>query len=240
MLTWNRRQFIEMCLDSFYQNVSLNCDYQFLLIDNGSDDGTVETLKKRQANDTNLKVFYNKKNKGLNEYKKLLNRSKGDYIIIIDDDVIEFPKDFDLLMVNYLDSFPDFGFLALDVIQNEHTNGAKPEQHNYIDIVRAGLTISEGEAGGWCAILRRKDYSKIRFRFNLSRLNMGKGEDGKLRKLMAAKLNLRFGIMKNINCFHACGPYYSKIYGYLERDLIKFKAAKLTAFVDLYTDFKTK
>ncbi|MDD5185251.1 MAG: glycosyltransferase [Paludibacter sp.] len=240
MLTWNRRRFMEMCLDSFYQNISENCVYQFLLIDNGSDDGTVEALKKRQSDDKNLKVIYNKRNKGLNEYKKLLNRSKGDYIIIIDDDVIEFPKDFDLLMVKYLDNFPDFGFLALDVIQNEHTNGGKPDQQYYVDIERYGLTISEGQTGGWCAILRRKEYVKIKFRFNLSRLNMGKGEDGKLRRLMHSKLNLRSGIIKNITCFHACGPYYSNIYGFIERDLFKFKAAKLNAFVDLYNNFKIK
>lgn len=238
MLTWNRKQFIEMCFDSFYKNISSNCVYQFLLIDNGSDDGTVETLNKLQTKDKNLKVIYNKRNKGLNEYKKLLNKSKGDFIIIIDDDVIEFPKDFDLLMVNCLNSFPDFGFLALDVIQNEHTNGGKPEQFNYVDIERNDFTISEGPAGGWCAILRRKDYAKIKFRFNFSRLNMGKGEDGKLRRLMSSKLSLKSGIMKNISCFHASSPYYSKIYGYIERDLIKFKAARLNAFVDLYNDFK--
>jgi glycosyltransferase involved in cell wall biosynthesis len=238
MLTWNRRKFIEMCLDAFYQSISSNCDYQFLLIDNGSDDGTVEFLKQRERIDKNLKVFYNKRNKGLSEYKKLLNRSKGDYIVIVDDDVIEFPKDFDLLMVNFLENFTDFGFIALDVVQNEHTNGGKPELENYVDIERNGYTISNGPAGGWCVILRRKDYAKIKFSFNLSRLNMYKGEDGKLCNLMSSKLNLKYGIMKDIRCFHATGPHYSKIYGCLDRDIIKYKKAKLTAFVDLYRNFE--
>ena len=239
MLTWNRRKFIEMCLDAFYQNISSTCDYQFLLIDNGSDDGTVEFLKQRESIDQKLKVFYNKRNKGLSEYKKLLNRSKGDYIVIVDDDVIEFPKDFDLQMVNFLQNFSDFGFVALDVVQNEHTNGGKPELSNYVDIERNGYIISEGPTGGWCVILRRKDYQKVKLRFNLSRLNMFKSEDGKLSRLMFAKLKLRSGLMKNISCLHACGPYYSKNFGCIKRDLIKFKTAKLTAFVDLYTKFES-
>lgn len=238
MLTWNRRNFIEMCFDSFYENISSNCDYQFMVIDNGSDDGTAEFLKDCEKKDQNLKVIYNKKNKGLSEYKKLLNKSKGDYIIIIDDDVIKFPRDFDLLMVNYIDNFTDFGFIALDVIQNEYTNGGKQEDHNYVNIVRNGYTISKGPAGGWCAILRRKDYAKIKLRFNLSLLNMAKGEDGKLSKLMSSKLNLHFGIIKDKRCFHASGPYYSKIYGCLDRDIIKYKNAKLINFVNLYTKFK--
>lgn len=238
MLTWNRKQYIEKCLDAFYRNISSNCAYQLLIIDNGSDDGTVETLKIRESKDKNLKVFYNKRNKGLNQYKRLLNKSKGEHIIIIDDDVIDFPKDFDYQMVNCINNLPEFGFIALDVIINEHTNGAKPEPQHYKDVEINGFTISEGPAGGWCAILRRKDYAKVKFRFNISRLNMYKSEDGKLSRLMASKLGLRSGIMKDVCCLHACGPYYSKMYGALERDLIKFKEAKLDAFVDWYNSEK--
>jgi glycosyltransferase involved in cell wall biosynthesis len=240
MLTWNRKQFVEMCLDSFYRNISLNCNYQFLLLDNGSDDGTVEALKDRESKDKNLKVIYNKKNKGLNEYKKLLNECKGDYIIIIDDDVVEFPKDFDIQMLNFLDNAPDFGYIALDVIQNEHTNGGKPESHMYTDVEYNGYILAEGPTGGWCTAMRQKDYSKIKFWFNLNRLNMQNGEDGKLSKLMYSKLGLRSGLMKNIICFHACGPYYSKMYGCIERDIIKYKEAGLKKFVDIYKDFDSK
>ena len=239
MLTWNRKSFLELNLNSFNQNISAEYKYQFIILDNGSTDGTVELLKEREQMDAHLKVIYNKKNKGLNEYKRLLNMCKSDYIVIVDDDVIEFPRHFDSHMVSYMKTFTDFGFVALDVVQNEHTNGAKPDETHYTDITRDGLIISQGVAGGWCVIMRRKDYSKIRLRFNLGyKLNMRNGEDGKLAYLMHSKLRLKSGIMKGIKCFHACGPYYSKMYGYLDRDLIKFKEAKLDQFVDLYKDFE--
>ena len=238
MLTWNRKIFLEKFFEAFYRNKSQSTDYQFLLVDNGSDDGTVEILKRKQLEDKNLKVFFNKKNKGLNQYKKLLNKSKGEYIIILDDDVIDFPENFDLQMVNCLKKLPDFGFIGLDVIVNELTNGGKPEPQHYVDIEQNGYTISEGPTGGWCAALRQKDYAKVKLRFTFSRLNMYKGEDGKLSRLLAARLNLRSGIMKNVSCLHACGPVYSKMFGCMERDLQKFKEAKLDAFVDWYNSEK--
>jgi glycosyltransferase involved in cell wall biosynthesis len=239
MLTWNRKSFLELNLNSFFQNISSKIEYQFIILDNGSTDGTVELLREREQLDARLKVIYNKKNKGLNEYKRLLNMCKHDYIVIVDDDVIEFPPNFDQQMVNYLETFTDFGFVALDVVQNEHTNGAKPDETQYVDLMRDGLTISQGPAGGWCVIMRRKDYSKIRLRFNLGyKLNMSKGEDGKLSYLMRSKLNLKSGVMKGIRCFHASGPYYSSMFGCIDRDLIKFKEAKLDQFVELYKDFE--
>jgi len=234
MLTWNRKIFLEKFFEAFYKNKSQNNDYQFLLVDNGSNDGTVKILKKREQEDKNLKIFYNKKNKGLNQYKRLLNKSKGDYIIILDDDVIDFPENFDLQMVNYIDNFQNFGFIGLDVIVNKHTNGGKPQPENYIDYEHNNLTISEGPTGGWCVIMRRKDYAKIKLRFNISRFNMQKAEDGKLSRLLASRLNLRSGIMKNVCCLHACGPVYSKMFGCMELDLQKFKAANLDVFVEWY------
>ena len=55
----------------------------------GSTDGTVELFRK--INNNRFYFHFNKENKGLNAYKKLLNSARNDYILIIDDDVIDFP-----------------------------------------------------------------------------------------------------------------------------------------------------
>ncbi|MDR0526439.1 MAG: glycosyltransferase family 2 protein [Spirochaetaceae bacterium] len=238
MLTWNRKQFVEKMFSSFYKSKSEKYNYEFLIIDNGSIDGTASLLKEAEKNDPHIKIWYNKKNKSLNEYKKLFNRSKGDYIIIIDDDVIEFPKDFDKIMVDFINVFYDFGFIALDVIQNEFTNGAKPELKFYKDILKNGLTISEGPAGGWCSIFRKTDYKKIKFKMAGKRLDMKNGEDGVLCYLFENILGLKQGLTKGIKCFHACGPWYSKEFGYLDRDIQKYKASGLDNFVELYNKYK--
>lgn len=235
MLTWNRKRFVELMFSSFYKNISKEFVYEFLIIDNGSIDSSVELLKNYMENDPSIKVWFNKKNKGLEEYKKLFSKCKGEYIILIDDDVIEFPFHFDKIMVDYISSSKIFGILALDVIQNEYTNGAKPGKESYKDIVIKDKTVSIGPAGGWCAIFKRKNYQKIKPLFHLvGKLNMKKGEDSVLNFFFRVVLRLKNGIIKDVKCLHANGPYYSKQYGFLERDIEKYKISNLNEFVDIY------
>lgn len=237
MLTWNREKFIEKMLASFFSNLSGKHPFELLVIDNGSTDGSRKILESHAQAHPEMRIAYNRTNKGLSEYKKLLNRAKGDYIVIVDDDVIEFPHAFDDHMVSCMETFPEFGFVALDVVQDEHTNGAKPGPESYRNITRGAYTIAEGPTGGWCTILRRAEFRKIRFLFNLIRLNMKQGEDGSLQGLFASKLKLRSGIIDKIRCYHAAGPYFSKLYGCIERDIKKYEEAKLQSFVDAYKNY---
>jgi hypothetical protein len=66
---------------------------------------------------------------------------------------------------------------------------------------------------------------------------MRNGEDGVISKLMKQVLHLKLGIVKGIKCFHACGPYYSKQYGYLARDIKKYKESRLEKFVQIYESY---
>ncbi len=236
MLTWNRKEFVRKCLDSFFENVSGEYDYTLNVIDNGSDDGTGQLLDQYANMHDRLQVCHNRKNKGLREYKRLLNGAKGDHIVVIDDDVLEFPHNFDKIMVDYLNVADNFGFLALDVVQNKYTNGAKPEQKHYSDLRVRDKIISEGPTGGWCAILRKKDFDRIKIRFNIGKMNMSRSEDARIAWLMRSKLGLRSGIIKDVKCLHACGEYYSKKYGYLERDKQKYREAGLDEFVKKYEE----
>ena len=238
MLTWNRKMFLERCIDAFLKRVSGNYPYEFLIIDNGSTDETKEYLEEICQGLTGFSVEFNTRNKGIAEYKKLLKRATGDYICIIDDDVIDFPENFDEVLVSCIDEFVDYGFLSLDVIQNEHTNGAKPGPENYTPVKGREYTLQDGPAGGWCAILRKRDYDRIRRPLALKRISMRNGEDGSLSKLMRKKLGLRCGVIDNVRCFHASGPYYSKKFGYLNRDIAKYRESGLTHMTDIYEAYK--
>jgi glycosyltransferase involved in cell wall biosynthesis len=239
MLTWNRKKYLEKLFTSFYSKISKKYIYEFLIVDNGSTDGTKELLSQYQQTDPSIQVIYNETNEGLNAYKNLLNLCSNSYIIIIDDDVIEFPKNFDEIMISYIEKATTFGFLALDVIQNEYTNGAKPDSSVYKDIFIDNLTVSEGPTGGWCSILRKSDFLKIKSSFNKENLSMTHGEDGLISNLLKSKLKLRNGLIKNQKCLHASGPYYSKLYGCLDRDISKYQKAGLKKLVHLYQDHKS-
>ena len=51
--------------------------------------------------------------------------SKGEFIACLDDDVLELPDNWVEKMISafHLDNY--LGYLALDVVRNEHTTGAK-------------------------------------------------------------------------------------------------------------------
>ena len=242
MLTWNRQVFLSELFKSFYDNIE-NSDFNFFIVDNGSTDDTPNFLAKLSKNDNRFKVFFNNNNNGLEEYKKLLKmavRAPGAYIVIIDDDVLEFPKQFDQRLINAMKVFPKVGFLALDVVQNEYTNGAKPSPNLYTDEKREGIVISKGPAGGWCSIMRKEDYKKISFFTKFRKFDMSSGEDSNLVWFLRKILGKIPAILKNEKCLHASGPYYSKKYGYLERDIEKYDKSGLLEMRDLYISYRER
>jgi hypothetical protein len=157
--------------------------------------------------------------------------------VIVDDDVLEFPARMDLIFADYMRTFPDYGFLALNVVQNEFTNGAKLGPEAFVEDVRAGKTIQEGPAGGWCACFRKKDYRRLWLRWMFTKLDMRGGEDGFLVRHFRERLHLRSGIIRDAVCFHASGPYYAKQFGHLEREIEKYAKSNLPAFVAQYQEY---
>ena len=122
-----------------------------------------EIKRKKASNILSSLLSYKQRNKLSNKASKNNNQ----YIVIIDDDVLDFPEEFDRKLIETMGVYKDIGFLALDVIQNEMTNGAKPEKHFYVEETRGGITVQKGPAGGWCAIIRKRDYKKIKHRQDL-------------------------------------------------------------------------
>jgi len=100
IVTRNRRKITLDCLESvFKMNYS---NFEVILVDNGSTDGTVEHIKnqKLKTKNTNkrslisgenekLKIIGSKENLGLNAGKNLgQKRAKGDYILFLDSDTL--------------------------------------------------------------------------------------------------------------------------------------------------------
>jgi glycosyltransferase involved in cell wall biosynthesis len=237
ILTWNRFRFLETCIEALVQSIADSDHCEVIVMDNGSTDKTDEVLQ-RYSDSKLVHVIRRDKNYGVNSYKKLFHEAKGEYIVTVDDDVLQFPANIDLLFSEYMDAFPDYGYIALNVLQNEFTNGAKPEPGLYTEETRNGKTMQLGPAGGWCACFRKSDYQKIRLRLKFFRLNMKLSEDGFITWNFKKKLHLKSGLIKDAVCFHACGPYYAQQYGHLDREIEKYSASGLQSFVDEYKKFQ--
>ncbi len=233
LLTWNRSAMLEICLREMFASLADGVSREIILMDNASDDATQEVLR-HYSMMPGVKVIRNKKNLRLNAYKKLFGMARGRIVIEVDDDILRFPKDFDKTFVEYLAAYPDYGYLALNVEQNEKTNGAKPAAECYRDDVRGGKVIEEGPVGGWCAAFYRWHYRLVSPLLWFSGFSMARVEDGFLMGMTRKVFRKRHGIIKNAVCLHAAGPVYAAEFGSSGRDKEKYAAAGLNEMASHY------
>jgi glycosyltransferase involved in cell wall biosynthesis len=233
ILTWNRFKFIEICIEALIKSIDNPMVCEIVIMDNGSTDNTFEVLRRYKDNKL-LKVIHLRKNYGLDAYKQLFDIAKGEYIVEIDDDVLELPNSLDNIFIDYMQTFPQYGYIALNVIQNEFTNGAKPEPEHYTEETINGKTIEKGPTGGWCTCFRKKDYKQLKLDLMFTTLNMKEGEDGFLSSKFKEKLGLESGIIKSTFCFHACGSYYAKQYGHVDREIEKYTTSGMEEIANHY------
>ena len=226
LLTWNRAPFLEICLREMFAAFDPDVTREVILMDNCSSDTTPEILSKYAAM-PNVRVVCNKKNMRLNAYKKLFSMARGRFVIEVDDDILQFPPRFDKTFLEYFEAYPDYGYLALNVVQNEKTSGAKPDSSCYADDVRGEKIVEEGPVGGWCSAFRRIHYWLASPLVAFMSLSMARPEDGVLSGIVGKIFRKRMGIIKNAVCLHATGPEYARMYGLLGREKEKYIAGSM-------------
>jgi glycosyltransferase involved in cell wall biosynthesis len=164
ILTWKRANMLKICVPKLIESIQNKNDCEIIIFDNASNDDTEALLKdlvSEFSSQIDIKYYISDKIYVYLLIKKLFKMATGDIVIEVDDDVLAYPTAVDQVFIKYFENFKNFGFLALDVIQNEHTNGSKPESHHYTDVTVNGLTVESGPTGGWCAGFRAKDFRKF-------------------------------------------------------------------------------
>ena len=233
ILTWNRARLLKQAIDSILNNISGTISYELIVMDNGSTDET-QTILQPYAGRKEIRLTRLPKNGGLNSFKKIFALARGEIIVAIDDDVIQAPKDFDITLLNYLNHFPDYGYIALNVIQNEMTDGARPIDGDYTDDVRGEYVIERGPTEAWFSAFRNREYLIFRHLFNLFPIRFPLTQDGVMVNLMISVFRKKSGLVKNTKCLHACGPFYAREYGYLAAGIEKYATAGILDQVEKY------
>jgi len=210
IVTHNRLEFLKKCLNSLLPTLK-DVKYELIIWDNNSSDGTTEYLK--QLNDKNgIRVVLYHKNIGTNAKGKSAEMTKGQYIIGIDDDVIEFPENWIRKMITAYKSIPNIGYLSADVVQNEMTDGAKQPDEFYREenFNKGNLTLLAGPAGGWCFMISREVYEKVG-KFYQSKKRIFFMEDMDYANRIIDK-GMKVGIMKGLKVYHATGILQNEAY----------------------------
>jgi glycosyltransferase involved in cell wall biosynthesis len=120
MPTYNVVRFVEEAVDSILKQTYVN--FEFIIVDDFSTDGTYEKLLELTLRDSRVKLFRNDKNSGIVESLNFaLSKSNGDYIVRMDGDdlcdSLKLEKQLDFLLDN-----PDISLVGCDVICIDENN----------------------------------------------------------------------------------------------------------------------
>jgi len=93
VLTWNEYNDTVECLESL-QKINYS-NYKIVLVDNGSQDGSIQKLRERFGNIENIKIIANEENLGFaggnNVGMEYATRKGADYVLLINNDTIVDP-----------------------------------------------------------------------------------------------------------------------------------------------------
>jgi GT2 family glycosyltransferase/glycosyltransferase involved in cell wall biosynthesis len=109
--THNNVHLTRLCLDSIARHTSWP-NYEVIVVDNGSSDGTVEFLRAAAARDPRLRVLANPRNEG---YARANNQgiaaAAGAYVILLNNDTLV-TRGWMHALVGYLERHPDVGMVG--------------------------------------------------------------------------------------------------------------------------------
>ena len=111
MPSYNRRDFICRAIDSILEQTYK--DIEIIVIDDGSTDGTIDLLKQKYKNISNLFIYKNDKNSGAGFSRKVgYNKSKGDFFVFMDDDDYYTNFEFFDKAIKIFDKMDNVGFVS--------------------------------------------------------------------------------------------------------------------------------
>jgi GT2 family glycosyltransferase len=218
LITYNRVRMLRECMTSLLDKTRGD-DFEIIVWDNASTDGTKEYLDELAAAHAYLRVVHSPKNVGLNGVARSVELARGFYIVEMDDDVVRFPDGWLPDMLHAFKSVPRAGYLAANVVQDELTNGNKPGPENYKAVDYDGIVVEHQATvaactGGWCTMTSLEVLNRVG-NFPQRPRRVFFSEDGDYgRRCRAAGFTV--GILRDIAVYHACGPAANDFYGCLE------------------------
>jgi len=207
MITHNKAPFLEISVPAISSSISRD-DVEFIILDNGSTDGTSDLLLDMSRN-FDLKVHRIKEHIGLNAYSIVTNMASGKIVVTADDDIFCVDKGWEDAFIAALSSkFGEdnrlFGYVGLEP-QNED-GGQSKIIHGIAEV--GGVNIAICPVGGWFTATTRAVISQIGgFHSGMPLMYL---EDADFQS-RAAQHGYLVGMIRNVNVYHARSPYFYEL-----------------------------
>jgi GT2 family glycosyltransferase len=208
-VTYNRLHLLRQCVENVLQRAS-DAAREIVVWNNASTDGTTEYLS--SLRDPRITVVNHAKNIGVNAYSLVFPTTRADYLIELDDDVVDAPAGWDRSLLEAYKRLPDVGFLEAKLSDDGHSTRAdllyrKQAARYQVEVVNGVRILAGGPVGGACTITSRELHDRV------GGFKRGKGaffhEDMEYIHAIR-KLGYRAAILDEVVVAHHQGPYYSE------------------------------
>ncbi len=208
VLTHNRVELLRKCVENVLLQTS-NATTEIVVWDNGSTDGTAAYLA--TVEDPRLRVLRSERNVGHNGYARAFRHTAADYLVELDDDMVEAPPDWDLTLRDAFERLPEIGYLAADLEDDPHDEASRYRHeiraHEYQLVEENGVRLLTGPAGGGCAMTSRELSDRVGgFRERPDEVFWI--EDGAYIADIE-RLGYRSAVLADLRVHHTGGPYYT-------------------------------
>ena len=211
VLAYNQVKLLRRCVEDVLLRTS-DATTEIVIWDNASADSTAAYLE--TVTDPRVRVVHHPENIGLNAFARVLPETSADYVITVDQDVIQAPDRWDETLLNGFRRLPAIGFLATNQVDDANSECAwimhHRDQHLYTSHVVNGVRILEGPVGGWCAMTSRHLLNQVGGYPQDRRHVYFHYDDAYIAAI--GRLGFRPAILEDLSVFHASGPYYGETF----------------------------
>jgi len=117
IVNYNVKEFLQNLIHSIYK-AGENLKYEIIIVDNASDDGSVEFLREKFPQ---IKLIVNNKNLGFSKANNIgLKHASGRYILLLNPDTIVQEDTFEK-MINFFETTPDAGMAGCKILNPDGT-----------------------------------------------------------------------------------------------------------------------
>jgi GT2 family glycosyltransferase len=208
VLTYNRVHLLRQCVENTLGRVSQETR-EIVIWNNGSTDGTRAYLD--GLDEPRTRVVHHPRNIGQSGYKPAFESTVSDYLVELDDDIIEAPQGWDETLLEAIQKLPKYGFLAANLVNNPHDVTARimygPAADRYRIVEVEGVRLKLGPTGGGCAMTPRRVYDEAGG-FRQNRKSVFWQEEAAYIKDIQ-KVGYEPAILNDLEVLHAGGEYYA-------------------------------
>lgn len=164
LLSYNYKQYIQQCIDSLLSQET-NFDFEILVRDDGSNDGTESFVKEKYSNDKRVKVLDCSKNLGvLDNILTLMDASNGEYLCHIDADDYLTDNNYFQRAIDFLDNNSEYNIFCggYRYIENNRIHPENCWMTSPIKVITLEDLLSENYVS-FCRIFRKIKVDKSIF-----------------------------------------------------------------------------